>query len=132
MFDKMLNLNSSLQISCRLPLFPSHCLPRSSSSLTDCEERPVSISWETPPVSLCVRLSAEEESFRRPLTGLTGLKPGNQTNDDHSHQANGFRYSGTEIRALLHSVVSGIFRQKLRGKKSALKCLHCAQFYFIH
>ncbi|KAI3374703.1 hypothetical protein L3Q82_021274 [Scortum barcoo] len=65
--------------------FPSLCPP---SRLTDFEERLISISWEPPPVSLCVRLSAEEEGFRgavrasslrRPLTGLTGLKPVNQT-----------------------------------------------------
>ncbi|KAI9544345.1 hypothetical protein NQZ68_001217 [Dissostichus eleginoides] len=47
-------------------------------------------------------------SLRHPLTELTGLKPGNQTNDDRSHQANGPRCSETEIRAPLHSRVSSV------------------------
>lgn len=34
------------------------------STLTNCKERLVAVSWEPPPVSLCVRLSAEEEGFR--------------------------------------------------------------------
>lgn len=111
--------------------------PQSISPLntpTDCEEQLVSISWEPPAVSLCWRLSAEEEGFTEQkghhhsgilllgsLDSSLGTRPTLTGLIKQIHPG-----TGSETRALLHSVVSSIFRHIAERTKSVLSPLLCA------
>ncbi|KAG7220879.1 hypothetical protein INR49_031331 [Caranx melampygus] len=93
---------------------------------TDCDKRLVCISWEPPAVSLCRRLSAEEEGFMEQkghhhsgilllgsLDSSLGTRPTLAVLIKQIHPG-----TQSETRALLHSVMSSIFRHIAERTKS--------------